>query len=274
MSTRRTRGLCKRALTLVSAVVVSLAAVATLAGPARAATPVLIGFGDSVAAGYRAGPLASTPYSAACARSTVGYPDLVGATLGYVHDNLACSGATAAAGLNGAQTTGLGQVPAQLRQAAGLPRATLATVTIGANDVRWSYWLAVCATSNCATTTNTLAFRALLATINVGIVRALYQMVGPLGIRQVLLTGYYDPLGALAGPVFGLTSAEISWYRARLADVNAVLKADAGLFLHVRYAAVRLDAAAGDIQLSEPGIFHPTLQGQRKLATQVLAARG
>lgn len=278
MRTIKTRRRAAQVWALLSTLVIVTPATVAIAPSASAsittatsATEVFIGFGDSVAAGYQAGPLASTPYAEACARTTVGYPDLIGATLGYSTYNLACSGATAAAGLNGPQTTASGVVPAQLEQASSLPRAKLATVTIGANDVRWSYWLSQCIYANCATTANTSAFRGLLAIANVGILDALYQMVGPLGVHQVLLTGYYDPMGALAGPVFGLTPVEITWYRARLADVNNVLRSDATLLAHVQYAAVALDDPINDVQLSGAGIFHPTLQGQQKLATQVLA---
>ena len=241
---------------------------------------VLVGFGDSVAAGFRASSsLADSPYALECQRTDEAYPTTVGLELGLRTFNVACSGATVPAGLNGPQPTTVSTVPAQLTQARALPHITLATITILANDVRWSYWIGKCIdqTTNCATPANTAAFRRLLAKGGLGLAKSLRSIVFGLRADHTALTGYYDPMGPLAGPIFGLTPDEIVWYRARLADLNKLLRAEARLFPRVSYVPVSLDAAAGDVILKPDdsagsyGIFHPTDQGQSKIANAVMA---
>lgn len=265
----------KRSGRVLVAATILAALIMALAAPAQATGGIVAGFGDSVAAGFRVGAISSSPYAANCARTDAGYPTLVGASLGLTTRNLACSGATAAAGLNGPQATPLGTVPAQIQQAKSLPHIKLATLTDLANDVNWSGWLALCASpTNCATDANTTTFRKQLAQGNVGVVKALYQMVNTLKVDHVSLPGYYDPLGPAAA-AFGFTPAEIAWYQARLADVNTVLKADTKLFPNrVSFVSLAsLSAAAGDVQLdpTSDGIFHPTFQGQNKIKSLVLA---
>ncbi len=260
-------------------VILSLAMTATvLAGPANAAghphDGLVVGFGDSVAAGFRADTeLSDSPYARQCQRTDEAYPAQVGHQLGLTTVNLACSGATVPAGLNGPQPTDQSVVPAQLRQARDLPRISLATITILANDVRWSYWIEQCInpTIDCATAANTAAFRLMLTKAGARLAVSLSTIVFRLRVRHTALTGYYDPMGPLAGPVFGLMPDEISWYRARLAELNHALAAEARIFPRVAFVPVSLDAAGGDVILQPDGIFHPTAQGQGKLADAVLS---
>ncbi len=251
---------------------------AGFAGPANAeGRPnggVLVAFGDSVAAGFRADTeLADSSYAQECQRTDAAYPTKVGLELGLRTVNLACSGATVRAGLNGPQPTSLSVVPSQLTQARTTSHISLATITILANDVRWSYWIEQCInpTTNCATAANTAAFRLLLTRAGAGLAESLWTIVFRLRADHTALTGYYDPMGSLAGPVFGLTPDEISWYRARLVDLNHALATEARIFPRVDFVPVSLDAAAGDVILQPDGIFHPTAQGQSKLADAVLA---
>jgi len=249
------------------------------ANPGAGAGGVLVGFGDSVAAGYRAeDALSQSPYANECQRTDAAYPTQVGAELALTTFNLACSGATARAGLNGPQTVGESTVPAQLDQARNLPHISLATITILANDVQWSYWVRQCIepTVNCATAANTAAFRLLLVKAGGGLAKSLRSIVFDLRVDRTALTGYYDPMGSFAGTVFGLAPDEIVWYRARLADLNNTLRTAARIFPRVTYVPVSLDAAAGDVivpSAANPrpeGIFHPTSQGQTKIADAVL----
>lgn len=274
---RTSRTAAKRVTVFVIAA--SLALLAGFTMPANADTGsgergLLVGFGDSVAAGFRASTdVSGSPYAEDCQRTGAAYPNKVGTQLGLMTANLACSGATTTAGLNGPQPLDYRVVPAQLKQARALSHISLATITTLANDVRWSYWLEKCLdpTNNCATAANTAAFRLLLAKGGAGLAKSLRSIVFGLRVDRTALTGYYDPMGSLAGPVFGLTPDEISWYRARLADLNHLLKAEARIFPRVRFVPVSLDAAAGDVILQLDGIFHPAEQGQAKLAAAILA---
>ena len=154
-----------------------------------------------------------------------------------------------------------------------LPHISLATITILANDVQWSLWVQQCInpTINCATDANTAAFRLLLAKGGAGLAKSLRSMVFGLRIDHTALTGYYDPMGSRAGSDFGLLPDEIAWYRARLDDLNTTLRAEARIFPRVTYVPISLDAAADDVIRGGEGIFHPTEQGQTKIADAVLA---
>lgn len=242
---------------------------------AQANDEVLVGFGDSVAAGFRASDtISDSPYAQNCARTDSAYPTKLGIELGMTTYNLACSGATISEGLNGEQTTPLGIVPSQIDQARSLPHASVATITILANDVDWSGWLSKCIdpSINCATDANTATFRAQLTRGSAGLARSLAIIHHSLRVNKVELTGYYDPMGGEIAAQFGLTPEEITWYRARLTDVNSAERILALLYPHTTYVAIPLDAPSGDIQLSGDGIFHPTDQGQAKIATFIKTA--
>lgn len=253
-----------------------------------AANNIYVAFGDSVPAGYSASPtLDDSPNAAPCARSNINYPRLAEPSLGLPVYNLACSGATVPAGLTGPQTVSYGNpvqtvtISSQIAQAKSLKlagkRIRLATVTIGANDLGWSAWLGLCVnpTTNCATDANTAAFNAQLAKMNKELLKALQQLCD-LDINKILLTGYYDPMGSLAGTAYPLTSAEVTWYQARLKSVNDLLYKDTKQFSHTRFLRFDnvLNAAAGDvIPLTLPGGGHPTDPGQRKLAAALVNSR-
>lgn len=231
----------------------------------------LASLGDSVAAGYFAGPADHTDYATECGRTTSAYGYQVGRITGRTVRVLACAGATSAVGLLGPQ----GPVPAQLEQLRALSsRPSAVTLTIGANDVQQGYFLGLCLSPDidCATDANTEAFHGLLHTVAApNLKRALAELVETQHIRRVLLTGYYDPFGSLA-PQLGLQPGEIDWYRARLGELNGMLRAQASSTRHVTFVSLgSLDAAKGDIQVdpTRQGFIHPTERGQRKIAAVV-----
>ena len=268
------------AVTLLLSLIISTTSHA-VAEPAALFKPIIVGMGDSVAAGYGAGPFATSPYAAPCERTVAAYPTLLAASApGYFKSyNLACTGATAAAGLNAAQTRNGVTVPLQISQLKALPmRPTLVTLTVGANDIHWVDFLAQCLQPNtaeqpgCDTPQNTAIFTQLLTAARPQIRQAVnaIQARNPQG---VVVTGYYDPFGDTA-PLFGLSTGEITWYRERLAQLNTVLK-QVAKFQNATYVSTSsLNAAAGDVILSSDplntyGFAHPSPQGQAKIAQLV-----
>jgi lysophospholipase L1-like esterase len=231
---------------------------------------VVVSLGDSVAAGYGGATVDKTANAAPCGRTTSAYGYQVAARTGRTVKVLACSGATAAVGLLAAQ----GSVPAQLDQVAvGTPVVIL---TIGANDVHQGDLLAACLspTNDCATAVNTTAFNAALAQTQPLIAKALSALIDQKHVGRVVLTGYYDPFGRMAGKL-GLQRDEIAWYRERIADLNGMLRLQTRHMPQVTFVSLRsLDAAVGDIQLDskKAGVLHPTAQGQHKIAELVAAA--
>lgn len=275
------KGLRHRLLLGVAATIVSFGTPLTVASTAHAVgddqNERYYALGDSVAAGYGAGTIANSPYATPCERTTAAYPDVIAAAKHYQERNMACTGATAAAGLNGPQTRNGVTIPSQISQLNTLKKKPeLVTITIGANDVHWFDFMAACLglPTDCDTPENTAAFTAFLNAATPQISAAV-QAVKNRSPKRVALTGYYDPFGALATPVFGLTANEVVWYRARIAQLNTALNTIA-VSKNVKYVDVMsLDAALGDVILGNPlstyGFAHPSPAGQTKIANLVRA---
>lgn len=252
---------------------------------------VVIALGDSTASGYGPGTTAATPNAAPCVRTTHAFPSLVAASLGATDQNRACAGASAKNGLLGPQVIQISNtasvtVPSQLAQMISLPvKPRLVTLNIGANDVSYFVRMTECLqpTIDCSTyvvpgsgglTTSQVFTRDLnKATPLIAASMAAIKLRHP---EKFVVVGYYDPFGATAGPVFGLTAAEISWYRARIAQLNTRLQQLASAAGAKFVSTSTLDAAAGDIILGDPattfGFAHPSPQGYVKIKDLVLAA--
>lgn len=236
--------------------------------------------GDSVAAGYGAGPLATSPFATPCERTTAAYPDVITAAKNFQERNLSCTGATAAAGLNGPQTRNGVTMPSQISQLNLLKKKPeLVSLTIGANDVHWFDFMAAClgGPTDCDTPANTAAFTSFLNASTPQISNAV-QAIKNRAPKRVAMTGYYDPFGPLAGPVFGLTAGEITWYRDRIAQLNTALQGIATSKGVTFVDVTSLNAAGGDVILGDPlttyGFAHPSPAGQNKIATLVRSAVG
>jgi lysophospholipase L1-like esterase len=280
----------KRQVNRVIAVVLVLAAsLLGTAAPAHAdqpggRAPILLQFGDSVAAGVGL-PLLdpATDLDRACFRSSQAYAVYAAQLLQLDPVNLACSGATTWNGIITDQDTSAGPVPAQLTQARQHLRPRVVALTIGANDIQWSSFLNRCIglDNNCATDANTSSFHALLDNARIGVLISLIGIM-LLGPDRVLVTGYYDPfVGNLLTPTqAGFTDQEITWYRARLDELNAMLSQLASIFPRTRF--VPIEFASGGPQLvqaprlpnrePDPAPFHPTAAGQQEIAKAVAAA--
>jgi lysophospholipase L1-like esterase len=227
--------------------------------------PVLWQLGDSVAAG--AGLPAATAASSddrRCRRSPEAYSTRVAEELGMRAMNVACTGASAWT-----------VVRSQLRQVHDGPEPTTVLLSVGANDVRWSYFLLQCARSDCATTVHARTFQGLLTAAKAGVTSTLtgLQLAGA---DRVYLTGYYDPFsGSGTSPEqVGFSTAEVSWYTERLTELNSMLQEAAANHEHVIFVPVNMGTQPTQTvqSLRDPMPFHPTSAGHEVIAEAILGA--
>ena len=196
-------------------------------GPARTAPGgTVVVLGDSTAAGLgnRALP-DGTALDKACRRSADSYPVDLAQLDGVTVTSLACSGATIANGILGAQQTGGHSVPAQISDPA-LTKASTVIVSIGANDVAWSNMLRICAVSeNCDNAAEQAYFQSHLARFSsqwLELVTDLQQLPNR---PRVVVNLYYDPFAGKSSCLakVHVTSTKLRSMLSRLATLNSVL---------------------------------------------------
>ena len=259
---------------IVATVFFGLSAGTAMAAPSGG---LLIAMGDSVSAGLGLDPLASaTGFDQSCGRSSQAYPMLVAAAHNLQLANVSCSGARVFDGLLTDQERAMDTVPAQLRQARDAGRPTAVTMTIMANDVYWTQWLAYCRYGNCGSASDTATFNFLLAKSRAELwgAMAYTQSLGP---DHIYSTGYYDPFGSDTScfESKGFTASEISWLRARLSDLNhSIANVDRwfprATFVPIQFGDRGFCSPDSLIQgPDDPAPFHPTAAGQRKIAQAI-----
>jgi hypothetical protein len=222
--------------------------------------PLLVGLGDSVAAGFGAGG------------ARVAYPGRVAARLGYTVQNLADPGATADGVLDD-------QLPSIERTPA------VVTLTVGANDIRFGECFAALfglGEDPCAGRAYDDALERLRDDLGdlLDALRAEYPDAG------VYVSRYYDPLPARAGDLCGLDDARFSgggvgdrfvrrtarrlfdqrlrnWERdvyarttTRLARLNAVID---DVTIEHGATLVRVDFRGHDLCSAQPWVFAPDI---------------
>ncbi|MEO5499728.1 MAG: GDSL-type esterase/lipase family protein [Candidatus Saccharimonadales bacterium] len=121
-----------------------------------------VALGDSVSAGF--GLDAGTEIShqdQLCSRSSLAYPYLVGQTLNTKVRQLACSGATFDEGLYGRQEIQGIKLPEQIARAFENATPSKMSITVGANDMRWGYFIRKCYVATCGTDVDKALFKLL-----------------------------------------------------------------------------------------------------------------
>lgn len=236
--------------------------------------------GDSVAAGLGL-PLSSN--ATACGRSTEGYPNLVARDLGMTLTNTSCSGTTVG-GLLTSETVNDVKQPPQITAAFASGTPKYLSITSGANDVEWSYFLRECYITNCNTTTNTVAVDALLVTLQAKLFVALNDIQNRSdGTPPItVITGYYMPIteACVQSRRMNVSAANVQWLNEANSALNQTIKQTAAGFSFVRF--VPLDFSGHDICSADPWIqspsdaapFHPTAEGQAVIAKAVEASFG
>lgn len=231
--------------------------------------------GDSVAAG--AG-LSST--DAICERSADAYPYTVAATTGLSLTHIACTGAKADEGIYDSQVRNGSTLATQLDQAFANGTPNLITLTIGANDARWTQFIRQCYYIRCGYGVDTARFSAYLVDLKLelNVIMAKISTLSNGDLPQVIVTGYYNPFfSSTCAATNNLTSSEISWLRSRTSSLNTAISGTVGKYSFADFAPVSFsghDICATDswIQgLNDPAPFHPTAAGQQAIAKAVLA---
>jgi lysophospholipase L1-like esterase len=254
--------------------------------------PTVRGFTGAVIGDSRAsrvgGPLVSRPSEddRACVRSTDSLANEVGRLLDTQVLNLACPGASIAAGLRGPQQQGGRVLPAQvgrLKKADGLD---FVVVVIGPNDLYWGDFLAYCyAVDDCQDNLTRGEFDYRIAAFDREYGDLLQDLNDLPGQPQIVVMTSYDVFEPDAdcqdtrGPAQarGLTRANIELLAERNAELNGVLESGARKygFAVARPRLTTLCAAAegrlaADLQgLADSHPFHPTGIGMVRLAASV-----
>lgn len=250
----------------------------------RPAPSGYVALGDSVAAGFglAAGSM-TAPEDRICKRSSEGYPHLVGEILGSGVLQLACSGAKFDEGLYGPQRIQGIPLPEQIARAFEPATPERLSITIGANDMRWAYFVSKCYVSRCGTDADKALFRLLRLDMRF----EQWRMRAEIKYRSLLnntaeprtvLTGYYNPFGpANCSATRGITSAEKRWIRTRVTAINRELERAAGLESWLTYAAVNQSFTGHRLCSPAPwvtnpgsnGKLHATAEGQQAYADVV-----
>lgn len=255
--------------------------------------------GDSVAAGVGLSSLSQVPADyARCGRTTQAYPYIVAKQRNLQLNHVACSGATAG-DLYTKQRSGSPNLPSQLSVAFAGGKPDLLTITAGANDAQWNYFLRYCYVGDCANgsipfsasqgcfpdsfnsiSTTNLA-NCYLGALQLKLIGAFWSIQYYSGGTppKTIVTGYYNPLSDACTKVTPkITAAEIAWMTAEVNALNGTIKQVAAMYPFVTYVPVDFsghDVCSTDswVQgVGSPQPFHPTARGQQAIAQAVLGA--
>jgi lysophospholipase L1-like esterase len=242
-------------------------------------TKYYVALGDSVAAGVG---LKYDSDASACDRTNQSYPNRVASELQYRFTNLACSGATLSAGIQGSQNVNQLAEPPQLTKLFSLPKPDIISVTIGANDANWTGIIAKCYTDECGTIDDTAAVDASLSTVNTNLTKLLLQIQNHYGrnVPRVLVTGYHQvfPVTSSNGctDLTGIDATELTWGRQLQSKISATLQhATTGYsfatFVPINFSGHELCTADPWVQgLGDKDPYHPTAMGQSVFAQAIL----
>ena len=252
-----------------------------LQAPQPAVTKPLTGvqavvIGDSTAAAV-GNPLLSgaSALDRACGRSSESYAADLATVNHWNVLNLACSGATIANGLLGAQVLGDGQVaPPQFVEAEQATHAKVIVVSVGADDVEWSIMTRLCvASAVCNDKVSSAYFNAQLSAFTRSYYELLLDLAELPGNPAVLINQYYSPFGSDIGCLarYGITAAKEQALLSRLGQLNKVLAQGAQTFgfgvTGPSFTGHELCTADPYVQgPGDPAPLHPTAAGELVIA--------
>jgi lysophospholipase L1-like esterase len=239
-----------------------------------------VALGDSVAAGL--GLLGTVPGSdPACGVTNQSYARLVAESLKTSYRTFACSGATAGDLRTEQHLTGTSRdIEPQLARAFAAGTPSLISITAGANDVQWNYFVNKCNTGNCGTLADRIAIAGLLGALRTKLSSSMRNISDRSNGHppRVVLTGYYRMFSAAcAQQQSNITAGEIAWLNKQTDALNRVLIDTAKDYRSfVRYAPVtfrghELCTATPWVQgPQDKAPFHPTYSGQRIISKAVV----
>ena len=257
---------------ILSVATLALAALSPL--QAHAISGTYAALGDSIAAGS-----GLTNGAAPCYRSTEAYGYTVGTAANLPIHHLACIGAKADEGLYDTQEREGQVLPAQIDQAFAGGAPSLITITIGANDARWTQFIRQCYYITCGYDVDTARYATYIADLKLelNVVMAKIHRLSGGTPPQVIVTGYYQPFGLTAcNDTANLTTKEISWLTSRTASLNRAISSTVDKYSFADYAPVNF--AGHELCSSNPWVqsptdslpFHPTAAGQQAIAAAVI----
>jgi lysophospholipase L1-like esterase len=275
----------KRFVRLLAAAVFALGFAVGIAPQSASATggyQKYVALGDSVAAGAGL-PLASGEREdTVCARSGDSYPYAVAAQLGTKVSQLACSGAKVDEGMYGKQSVSGPNIEPQLDRAFANGTPDLITITIGANDLRWSQFVRDCFAWRCGSDWDDARAAAYLTDLSIEL-NWMFSKINTLSNGnppKVVITGYFNPVAAdqTCSDLDGVTQEEIAWLTQQHQSMNEVIQYAAGWYDFAQYVPV--DFSGHELCSSDPWVqgradaapIHPTAAGQRAIADAVVNA--
>jgi lysophospholipase L1-like esterase len=239
-----------------------------------------VALGDSVAAGVG---LKDDSDASACNRTNQAYPNLIAQAQNYNLKNIACTGATIPAGILGKQDVNELLVAPQLEQLFALPKPSLVTLTIGANDIDWSSLIATCYTGVCGTAEDQAMVENKLAIMTTNLRTVLTQIQTHYGSNppHIIVTGYHQVFPATdvtdCADLQGVDVTEQAWGRGAQAKLSEVIQSAVSSYSFVTYAPISFsghEACTPDswVQgLHDKQPAHPTEAGQAAYAKQITA---
>lgn len=274
---------------VISAVLVLLAAAL---GIASNFTPTVataleskryVALGDSVAAGLGLPQGPGIPEEQACGRSPQAYPQQVAASLNMTLEHYACSGAKVDEGIYDPQDVNGNKLQPQLDRAFAAGTPDLITMTIGANDARWSQFVRDCYIWRCGSAWDDARASAYLLDLRWELYLTLSSIQQRSGANppQVIFTGYFTPLSTSApscNDTRNFTVAEMNWLNGQAAALNQVISDAVSWYDFAEY--VPIDFSGHELCTSSPWVqgnqdpvpFHPTAAGQSAMARAVTGA--
>lgn len=234
--------------------------------------------GDSLAAGAGLNPHPTSN----CDRSSKGYPGLLASHYGLTLDDLACAGASVAAGIAGPQ----GVHPAQLSVMFGLSQEpSLVTITIGGNDVNWYNAVLNCYLTQCTATSEPSSF----VTADMALETNLHEVITAIAAKysvppEVIVTSYFNAFtGAYdcsddkgANPIVLAASDETLLDTLDQTLQQAISGVSFTRFANAKPGFVGHELCTPDpwVQgLSDPAPYHPTAAGQQEFANTIIGVR-
>ncbi|HEU4914313.1 MAG TPA: SGNH/GDSL hydrolase family protein [Candidatus Saccharimonadales bacterium] len=269
----------------------SLSLLATLMGLVLSLSPAIaiahgsnryVALGDSIAAGVGLQPLEGSQEDAVCGRSSASYPYQVARRIGMSFGHYACGGAKVSDGLYDSQEIGGLQLEPQIDRAFAAGTPEVISVTIGANDMRWTRILQQCYLSDCGGRLDEVQMTAYRTYLRYKLHRTLSLIYAKSHEVQpkVIFTGYFMPFstGAPAcADTRNFTPTEMTWLNGQVAKLNQTITDSVSWYDFARYAPV--DFAGHEfctqnpwIQgVADPAPYHPTAAGQLAISRSVLA---
>lgn len=248
---------------------------------ALASSPSYVALGDSVAAGAGLPVVAGVSEDTVCGRSAEAYPYKVAAGLGTSVTHLACSGAKVDEGIYGIQERQGYDITPQLDKAFASGVPDLITVTVGANDARWSQFIQSCYAWKCDTRTQTALAKVYRADLRFELVRMLNKIENASGDTppKVMMSGYFAPFSTLDCVESNrITSSEQAWLKKQASALNQAIKSVVPYYSFAQY--VPIDFTGHELCSEDPWVqgasdlapFHPTAEGQTAIAEAFLEA--